>query len=112
MVALFHHIMQVSIPKPNTWTASFPARLDTGTEGTSDSNTLANQGGLGRGSGNNREDGVAATGGGCSNPTTDGVYVYVWHAGSKRVHKVSEKGNIGHQCQSLLEVRRHAAVES
>lgn len=62
------------MPRPNTWTASFPARLETATESTG--------GGSGRGS-----DG-GATGGGCSNPATDGVYVYVWEASSKRLHKV------------------------
>lgn len=90
------YCIQVSIPKPNTWTASFPARLDTEMEGTSGSNALSNQGGVGRGSGNNQGGGAAATGGGCSNPTTDGVYVYVWHAGSKRVHKVSKNGVYHH----------------
>ncbi|CAM9132274.1 unnamed protein product, partial [Ectocarpus sp. 12 AP-2014] len=33
-------------------------------------------------------DGAAAAGGGCCNPATDGVYVYVWDADTKRVHKV------------------------
>lgn len=81
------------MPRANTWTASFPARLDTETEGMNGSNRLTSQGGVGRGAGSNGGSGAAAEGGGCSNPATDGVYVYVWHAGSKRVHKVGEKGD-------------------
>lgn len=81
--------MQVTLPKPNTWNSSFPARLEDGDgeEGTSGSNPLVSQGGGGGGRGGGR-GGAAAAGGGCSNPATDGVYVYVWDGGSKRVHKV------------------------
>lgn len=90
--SLFHRrTLQEMMPRANTWTASFPARLDSEMEGTNGSNPLASQGGLGRGGGSNGGGGAATEGGGCSNPATDGVYVYVWHAGSKRVHKVGEK---------------------
>eukprot|EP00752_Nemacystus_decipiens_P002251 g2132.t2 len=78
---------KVTLPKPNTWTASFSARLETETDGGSGSEPhAAAQGGLGGGSAG--RDDAAAAGGGCCNPATDGVYVYVWDAGSKGVHKV------------------------
>ncbi|CAM9445026.1 unnamed protein product, partial [Ectocarpus sp. 12 AP-2014] len=79
---------KVSIPKPGTWTASFPARLDTEAEGTSGSTPSSARQGAGGNGGNGRKDGAAAAGGGCCNPATDGVYVYVWDADTKRVHKV------------------------
>lgn len=82
---------QVFLPKPNTWTASFSARLEAEADGTDGSNSLAGtRGGLG-GGGESARRNAAAAGGGCSNPATDGVYVYVWDAGSKRVHKASEQ---------------------
>ena len=81
--------MQVTIPRPNAWTASFPARLDIGKEGSSTTDSLHNQGSVSGSGGSGRGGGFAATGGGCSNPATDGVYVYVWDPASKRVHKAS-----------------------
>lgn len=87
-----NHAAQVSLPKPNTWTASFSARLETEPDGASGFDPLAAApGGLGGGSGRRDDAAAAAAGGGCSNPTTDGVYVYVWDAASKRVHKASVK---------------------
>lgn len=81
----------MTIPKPHAWTASFPARLDTGMAGTSNTGTRIEPGDVrgGGGDGSGRQGGVEATGGGCSNPATDGVYVYVWDPLSKRVHKVN-----------------------
>lgn len=80
---------QVTIPRPNAWTASFPARLDSGKDGSSSADPLHNQGNGSGSGGSGRGGGFAATGGGCSNPATDGVYVYVWDPASKRVHKAS-----------------------
>lgn len=75
---------QLTIPRPSTWTAAFHARLETVPEvdGNADSRPRQERG-AGRGG-----KGAAAAGG-CCNPATDGVYVYVWEASTKRVHKVA-----------------------
>lgn len=61
---------QVSIPRPEAWTTAFAARLEANSE---------SDGGGGS---------ADSSGGGCSNPATDGVYVYVWEPCSRRVYKV------------------------
>lgn len=89
---------QVSIPRPNAWTASFPARLDSGKEGSRSIDPIHNREGVSGSGGSGRGGGFAATGGGCSNPATDGVYVYVWDPASKRVHKASMVTFLSHKC--------------
>lgn len=77
----------MSIPRPNTWTAAFVARLDNGPEGTSSADPRAASnfmGVLGLGG----SVSAAAASAACCNPATDGVYVYVWEASSRKVHKV------------------------
>lgn len=71
----------MSIPRPDTWTASFSARLEARVDVGSITDSNVSRGGAG-------SHGAEAEGGGCSNPATDGVHVYVWDSLGQRVHKV------------------------